>query len=164
MRSFILCHSRVSGNPEPRDVRPSLDARFRWHDNEVSKSPLILNDSHGGAGIKGTPVTPVSHRPIVARRSENHSRIAVQRRTQGLPLWTQRVDISSRSIHRKKPPLPLLRERVGVRVVVNATPLIRRHSRSKDGRLRRPMPPPSPASGEKGWRRSGVDATARIVD
>src|SRR5271163_452823 len=51
MRSFILCHSRVSGNPEPRDVRPSLDARFRWHDNEVSKSPLILNDSHGGAGI-----------------------------------------------------------------------------------------------------------------
>src|SRR5271156_820179 len=111
MRSFILCHSRVSGNPEPRDVRPSLDARFRWHDNEVSKSPLILNDSHGGAGIKGTPVTPVSHRPIVARRSENHSRIAVQRRTQGLPLWTQRVDIPSRSIHRKNPPLPLLRER-----------------------------------------------------
>ena len=156
MRSFILCHSRVSGNPEPRDVRPSLDARFRWHDNEVSKSPLILNDSHGGAGIKGTPVTPVSHRPIVARRSENHSRIAVQRRTQGLPLWTQRVDISSRSIHRKKTPLPLLRERVGVRVVGIATALIRRHSPSKDGRLRRPMPPPSPASGRRVLRHDSI--------
>src|SRR5277367_3187032 len=33
------CHSRVSGNPEPRHVRPSLDARLRGHDNPH------LNDS-----------------------------------------------------------------------------------------------------------------------
>jgi len=29
-----LCHSRESGNPEPRHARPSLDARFRGHDTE----------------------------------------------------------------------------------------------------------------------------------
>jgi hypothetical protein len=33
-----LCHSRVSGNPGPRHVRPSLDARFRGHDTDVSES------------------------------------------------------------------------------------------------------------------------------
>jgi hypothetical protein len=39
-RFFTLCHSRVSGNPEPRHVRsrPSLDARFRGHDTDVSES------------------------------------------------------------------------------------------------------------------------------
>jgi hypothetical protein len=33
-----LCHSRESGNPEPRHVRPSLDARLREHDTDVSES------------------------------------------------------------------------------------------------------------------------------
>src|SRR5580704_10024654 len=31
-------HSRESGNPEPRHTRPSLDARFRGHDTDVSES------------------------------------------------------------------------------------------------------------------------------
>src|SRR5271169_5812970 len=43
------------------------------------------------------------------------------------------TDLKHRSTG-KKPPPPLLWERVGVSVVVNATPLIRRHSPSKDGR------------------------------
>ena len=30
-------HSRESGNPEPRHARPSLDARFRGHDTDVSE-------------------------------------------------------------------------------------------------------------------------------
>jgi hypothetical protein len=34
-----LCHSRESGNPEPRHVRPSLDARFRGHETDVYESP-----------------------------------------------------------------------------------------------------------------------------
>src|ERR1700688_3671770 len=39
MRSFnVVCHSRESGNPEPRHARPSLDARFRGHDTDVSES------------------------------------------------------------------------------------------------------------------------------
>jgi hypothetical protein len=39
-----LCHSREGGNPEPRHMGP-LDARFRGHDNDVSESSSILNDS-----------------------------------------------------------------------------------------------------------------------
>jgi hypothetical protein len=31
-------HSRESGNPGPRHARPSLDARFRGHDTDVSES------------------------------------------------------------------------------------------------------------------------------
>jgi hypothetical protein len=31
-------HSLESGNPGPRDARPSLDARFRRHDTDVSES------------------------------------------------------------------------------------------------------------------------------
>ena len=37
-RLLVSCHSRVSGNPGPRHVRPSLDARFRGHDTDVSES------------------------------------------------------------------------------------------------------------------------------
>jgi hypothetical protein len=33
-----MCHSRESGNPEPRHARPSLDTRFRGHDTDVSES------------------------------------------------------------------------------------------------------------------------------
>ena len=33
-----LCHSRESGNPVPPHARPSLDARFRGHDTELSES------------------------------------------------------------------------------------------------------------------------------
>ena len=32
-----MCHSRESGNPEPRHARPSLDARFRGHDTGASE-------------------------------------------------------------------------------------------------------------------------------
>src|SRR6202453_198978 len=37
LAGLTLCHSRTSGNPEPRHVRPSLDARFRGHDTEGAK-------------------------------------------------------------------------------------------------------------------------------
>ncbi len=37
-RLLVSCHSRVSGNPGPRHVWPSLDARFRGHDTDVSES------------------------------------------------------------------------------------------------------------------------------
>jgi hypothetical protein len=37
-RLLVSCHSRVSGNPGSRHVRPSLDARFRGHDTDVSES------------------------------------------------------------------------------------------------------------------------------
>ena len=40
-----LCHSRESGNPEPRHARPSLDARFRGHDTDACSPPPILNNS-----------------------------------------------------------------------------------------------------------------------
>src|SRR5271163_1692764 len=46
MRSVTLCHSRVSGNPEPRHVRPSLDARFRGHDTDVSESSPHFGTTH----------------------------------------------------------------------------------------------------------------------
>src|ERR1700677_225823 len=36
-----LCHSRESGNPEPWYVQPSLDARFRGHDTDVSESSRL---------------------------------------------------------------------------------------------------------------------------
>jgi hypothetical protein len=39
-----LCHSRTSGNPGPRHVRPSLDARFRGHDIDVFPSSRVSGD------------------------------------------------------------------------------------------------------------------------
>jgi len=39
-------HSRVGGNPGPRHVRPSLDARFRGHDTGVSESSPHFSKTH----------------------------------------------------------------------------------------------------------------------
>src|ERR1700678_4445051 len=44
----LQCHSRESGNPEPPNVRPSLDPRFRGDDTGTRSSltnPAII-DSH----------------------------------------------------------------------------------------------------------------------
>src|SRR5271169_1548713 len=73
MRFCTTCHSRVSGNPEPRGVQPSLDARFRGHDNGVSESPSFSMtqttsgsiSNRSAAGIDVGPRVPASNLVLV---------------------------------------------------------------------------------------------------
>ena len=87
-------HSRVSGNPEPRHVRPSLDARFRGRDTDVSElSPHFqrltrLDDRFGETGhmieLGDSPFSFLMNR-ICAIGG----------------FWKQKVSVSARRVDRK---------------------------------------------------------------
>jgi len=69
MRSFNFVSFPRKRDPEPRHARPSLDARFRGHDTDVSESSPILNDSHARYIDGEIHLRPISARYIHREKS-----------------------------------------------------------------------------------------------
>src|SRR5271163_3747283 len=72
-------HSRESGNPEPRHARPSLDARFRGHDTDVSES------SHHFERI--TRLARCNERLLISRPPALPGRLVLRLRRSRTSVW-----------------------------------------------------------------------------